>query len=45
MDRKIDYYTEIFVIFIPNADTITRRLKKIVQIYYTLANERGKDNS
>jgi hypothetical protein len=39
MDRRIDYFSEILIVNLPNADAITRRLKKLVNMITKLSNE------
>lgn len=39
MNKKIDFYSEIIVLSLPNADAITRRLKKLISIIFKLSNE------
>lgn len=45
LDKKIDFYTEIIVLSLPNADAVTRRLKKIVSIVFKLSTSNQEDTS
>ena len=39
MNIKVDFYTEIMVLQLPNADAVTRRLKKLINIIFKLSGE------
>jgi len=41
MDKRIEYYSVILIVNLPNADAITRRLKKLVSMIFKLSNEKG----
>ncbi len=41
MNKRIDYYSIILIISLPNADAVTRRLKKLVNMIFRLSNEPG----
>lgn len=39
LDKRIDFYSEIILLSLPNADAITRRLKKLINIIFKLSND------